>query len=112
MAPKHRLNPEELVVDSFETEGLKHEKGTVHAHESYPISDSTCFQIMCTCTYGGPGNGTCDYSCMGDPCEPTAINCYGCGGSAGCSGAETCGCPRTNEATCCTGFQAECSCWL
>ena len=108
MAPKFRLNPEELHVETFATEGVKEEKGTVFGHWS---DQSTCAQIMCDCTYAaGPGMGTCDLSCM-DPCEPTNINCGG-GGSAACSGGETCGCPRSNEPTCCTGFQAECSCWL
>ena len=103
---KHRLNPEELAVESFETQGLKTQRGTVHGHDSYPQSESTCVQFVCGCTYA---EGTCDLSCN-DPCQATNINCNGCGGgTAGCSGAETCRCPNTLEGTCCTGFQVVCS---
>ena len=103
MAPRLRLDPEELQVESFDPDGQFGGKGTVLGHESYPLSQSTCFQIMCTCTYGGPGNGTCDYSCQGDPCEPTNVNCHGCGGSGGCGGG------GDTLRNCCTGFQVECS---
>jgi len=108
MAPKYRLDPEALAVESFATDALKGGEGTVFGQQdSYPRSESTCFQILCGCTYAG---GTCDLSCMGDPCEPTNVNCNGCGGgTAGCSGAESCGCQTTNVENCCTGFQAQCS---
>src|SRR4028119_1800152 len=60
MAPKFRLNPEELHVETFATEGVKEEKGTVFGHWS---DQSTCAQIMCDCTYAaGPGMGTGDRS--------------------------------------------------
>jgi hypothetical protein len=105
MAPKYRLDPEELQVETFATEKPKDERGTVFGHWT---NASTCIQVMCECTYAvGPGMGTCDLSCM-DPCEPTNINCGG-GGSAGCSG-ETCGCENSMEQTCCTGRQLDCSC--
>lgn len=107
MARKFRLNPDELLVDSFETVKLEGE-GTVFAQETERFSESTCHQLMCTCTFGGPENGTCDISCAGN-CQPTYLNCNGCGGSVGCSGAETCGCPQSNHETCCTGHQLECS---
>jgi len=112
MTSKFRLNPEELEVETFATEGLKEETGTVFGHWT---NDSTCIQILCNCTYGaGPGMGTCDLSCMGDPCEPTNINCGGTGGTGGTGGGSgvTCTCPRTNEQTCCTGDQVQCSCYL
>ena len=109
MAPKYRLNLDDLLVESFQTESPGARKGTVYGHDSYLYSESTCHQIMCGCTYGGPNNGTCDLSCMGDPCEPTHINCQGCGSGGGCSGQESCGCPNTLDPGCCTGNQIICS---
>jgi hypothetical protein len=103
MAPKFRLDPEALQVESFETERLKDGKGTVFGHDSYPLSQSTCHEILCGCTYPG---GTCDLSCMGDPCQPTNVNCNGCGGGSG----NTCGCQNSLEDTCATGRQIQCSC--
>jgi hypothetical protein len=99
---KHRLNPEELAVESFETQGLKSQRGTVRGHDSYPRSESTCYQVMCGCTYA---EGTCDLSCM-DPCQATNVNCNGCGGGGT---GDTCGCQNTLEQTCCTGLQVNCS---
>ncbi len=107
MAPKYRLDPEALTVESFATDALKKAEGTVFGRqESYPQSESTCVQFVCGCTYA---DGTCNLSCV-DPCQATHINCNGCGaGTAGCSGAETCRCPNTLEGTCCTGLQVVCS---
>ena len=108
MAPKFRLNPDELMVESFSTQELEKRKGTVYGQETEFYSQSTCEQIICGCTYPG---GTCDLSCMGDPCQPTNINCQGCGGTGGaCSGYETCRCDNTLDQTCCTGGQIQCSC--
>lgn len=105
MAPKYRLDPETLRIESFETEQLGKEKGTVFGHGSF--SESTCIQLLCTCTYAqGPGMGTCDLSCMGGECQPTYVGCQPCGGSG-----NTCGCPNTNNQTCCTGGQLDCSCY-
>ena len=96
---KMRLNLEALTVESFETAGPNALRGTVHGNA---CSDSTCFQVICDITNGGPDNGTCDYSCGGDPCQATHVNCSGGTGGTG-------GIP-TRDPTCCTGGQLICSC--
>lgn len=107
MASKIRLDLDSLAVESFETSSRDGDRGTVHGNA---CSDSTCFQIMCTVTNGGIDNGTCNYSCGGEPCQATHINCSGGTGTGG-SDYDSCGCPRTNDQTCCTGFQIDCSCY-
>ncbi|HLM69407.1 MAG TPA: hypothetical protein VK358_17840 [Longimicrobium sp.] len=99
---KIRLNLEALAVESFETAGPDALRGTVHGNA---CSDTTCYQVRCDVTYGGPGNGTCDYSCGGDPCQATDVNCSdGTGGTGGTGGLET------YNQTCATGNQVRCSC--
>ena len=102
---KMTLNLDALQVESFEPDPRRQERGTVHGHA---CSDSTCDQRLCTCTYAlGEGMGTCDYSCGGEPCQATHINCSG-GGTGGTGG--TGGGDDTFDQTCATGNQRLCSC--
>ena len=94
-ARKLQLDLDALHVDTFEPDPRLRERGTVFGNA---CSDTTCFQIICDDTWGGPGT-----------CEATEVNCSGGGGTGGSAGG-TCTCPRSNEATCCTGFQIQCSC--
>lgn len=89
---KLTLNLDELYVESFETSRGLLERGTVRG-----ASESTANQIICTCD---SDNGTCDASCQG------GCGTQSCGGT--CGGA-TCGfC--TQDLTCATGHQIQCSC--
>lgn len=87
---KLRLDVDELAVETFEADREDKRLGTVHGHA---ISDTTCFQVMCDCSFAG---------------EASCVNTCGCqgGGSQNCS----VGCPGTRDETCCTGFQIMCSC--
>lgn len=76
---KITLDLNTLEVDSFEVGPDRAHGGTVRAHDDDDDSnssapcwartaegsncDSTGLQILCTCTYGGENNGTCDATC-------------------------------------------------
>jgi hypothetical protein len=74
---KLSLNLDSLEVESFEASSRRSGIGTVRGYDDEsdttapcwadtiegPPCDSTGFQILCTCTYGGPNNGTCDATC-------------------------------------------------
>lgn len=92
---KVRLDIDALEVESFDTEALLEERGTVRGNA---CSDGTCFQRICDITWNGPGT-----------CEATEVNCSGgTGGTGGGTGTE----PGTYEETCATGSQRLCSCSL
>jgi len=99
---KIKLDLDALTVETFETTGPDALRGTVNGNA---CSDTTCLQIICDITNGGPNNGTCDYSCA-DPCGATDLNCSGGTGTG--TGTGT-GLP-TRDQTCCTGGQIICSC--
>ena len=88
---KMRLDPDTLEVQSFQTAPRLEERGTVIGQGTDALAtcrgmtcDSTCFQRICTCTYGEDQGGTCDYSCdfqntCGAGC-PTGVTYPGCNG--------------------------------
>lgn len=88
---KIRLDLDALDVETFDTESVLAERGTVKGNA---CSDATCFQIVCDITWNGPGT-----------CEATEVNCSGGTGTGTGTG------PGTNDRTCCTGAQIECSCY-
>lgn len=83
-----RLDLEALDVAAFATAPRVPDRGTVKGHE---CSESTCFQIMCTCT-DEFGN-----------CVATNVGCDSSGSGSG-------GTNETRDPTCATGFQIQCSC--
>ena len=81
---KLSLDLEALAVDSFETGARRARVGTVRAHgetgfdpdstapcaagtEAGGTCDTTCRQIICTCTQGGEPWQTCDNNCNTGP---------------------------------------------
>jgi hypothetical protein len=84
---KMKLNLDELAVESFDTQPLVREKGTVFGEQC------TC-PTQCTC----PGCPTCDATC------DFTCDDYSCGGEATCAG-HTCDGTCHGDDTC--GF----SCW-
>jgi hypothetical protein len=91
---KLRLSLEDIAVDSFSTVAPQMRRGTVPAHGS----ESTCFQIICTC--GDPTDGyTCPDSCA-NSCDGTCNSCNG--SCVGCPSGDTCAntCPETCAVTC------------
>jgi hypothetical protein len=71
---KLRLQLDKLQVDSFATDGLTQEVGTVHGHVTALRCSTGCETDGVTCDGGGTCNGA--YSCNGEySCQLSCTDC-------------------------------------
>lgn len=68
MTRKLRLDPETLTVESFDTDGGAHDRGTVHGAESGPTNPTEPTHTSCN-------QYPCDCVPTADTCSPEI--CYG-----------------------------------